>query len=54
MDNYGVVQSSIDPGSTPYNFPYDCSLEGYQVMPFPTGSIGDKSECYILHTPCNP
>lgn len=52
VDKNGVVQSSPDPGFTPYNFPYDCFLEGHQV-PLPTGEIGDESDCYILHTPCN-
>ncbi|MER3328896.1 MAG: hypothetical protein RIF34_04900, partial [Candidatus Kapaibacterium sp.] len=52
IDKNGIVQSSADTGFTPYNFPYDCFLEGHQV-PLPTGEIGDESDCYILHTPCH-
>lgn len=30
-----------------------CVLEGHEILPLPT-SLGDSTDCYIIHTPCNP
>lgn len=54
VDYFGVAHHTVDPGSTSHNFPYSCTKEGYEIIPLPTGSVGDESECYIIHTPCNP
>lgn len=49
-DEHGVLQHTVDHYS-PTGYP-KCTLEGSQVV-LPT-NIGDDSDCYIYHSPCNP
>ena len=58
-DSLGIVQHDIISATKNYN---DSTLsclgtEGIDVMPlptFPTFPNGYETDCYILHTPCNP
>lgn len=52
VDTNGIVHHTEGSG-TKVNWAPKCTLEGYQV-PLPTGYIGEESDCYILHTVCNP
>lgn len=42
-----VITSSLKNG------PITCTTEGHDIE-LPTGYVGEYSECYFLHTPCNP
>lgn len=52
MGSYGVPQHSTS-NPVQYNFPYTCTTQGHEIYPLPT-VLGDSTDCYIMHTPCNP
>lgn len=51
-DEFGVIHYNVN-SYTPTTGTLGCSLEGWQVE-LPTEEIGETSDCYIIHTPCNP
>lgn len=52
IDKYGVKHHTVG-GYLGYNFPPDCAeTEGYEIK-IPT-VLNEESDCYILHTVCNP
>lgn len=58
IDSLGMVQHNITSATSNYN-PYTLSClgsEGYEIeLPkYPDDDNGTETDCYILHTPCNP
>ena len=55
IDDLGIIHS--DPTNTVFPVIPNCVLEGNEVI-LPDDFIGslpgDESDCFILHTPCNP
>ena len=51
MDANGLHVTPL-PGENLVGFP-SCDIESW-VITKPTGYIGGQSDCYIVHTPCNP
>lgn len=55
VDEYGMVHHTED--TSIILIEPNCTLEGYEVI-LPDDFIGnlpgDESDCFILHTPCNP
>lgn len=59
IDSNGHVQHELYSSSRNFDInDFSCDeTEGYEVMPlptFPTYPNGYETDCYILHTPCNP
>lgn len=52
VDPFGIVQSNVS-SYLGVNWPITCTLEGYEIIK-PITYVGEESECYIVHTPCNP
>jgi hypothetical protein len=50
-DKNGVLQHTVN-NNVPTGFPL-CRIEGYDLDK-PIIYIGEESDCFILHTPCNP
>lgn len=54
VDSLGVVQKNLSSSRTDATS-IDCTEEGEDIeIPEHPDPVGTESDCYILHTPCNP